>query len=150
MSIDKNITDQLVPMVVEQTGRSERAFDIYSRLLKERIIFLGTPIDDTMSSLIIDNANEAKNLIHEMLINSKFGKASSSVVIEEFLDGIELSCFVLTDGETYKLFPSAKDYKRIGEGDTGLNTGGMGAVSPPPFLSSELLNKIENNINSES
>ena len=93
--------------------------------------------------LIIDNANEAKNLIHEMLINSKFGKASSSVVIEEFLDGIELSCFVLTDGETYKLFPSAKDYKRIGEGDTGLNTGGMGAVSPPPFLSSELLNKIE-------
>ena len=96
--------------------------------------------------LIIDNANEAKNLIHEMLINSKFGKASSSVVIEEFLDGIELSCFVLTDGETYKLFPSAKDYKRIGEGDTGLNTGGMGAVSPPPFLSSELLNKIENKV----
>ena len=96
--------------------------------------------------LIIDNSNEAKNLMHEMLINSKFGKASSSVVIEEFLDGIELSCFVLTDGKTYKLFPSAKDYKRIGEGDTGLNTGGMGAVSPPPFLSSELLNKIENKV----
>ena len=96
--------------------------------------------------LIVDNANDAKNLMHDMLINSKFGKASSSVVIEEFLDGIELSCFVLTDGETYKLFPSAKDYKRIGEGDTGLNTGGMGAVSPPPFLSSELLNKIENKV----
>ena len=81
-----------------------------------------------------------------MLINSKFGRASSSVVVEEFLDGIELSCFVVTDGKRYKLLPSAKDYKRIGEGDTGLNTGGMGAISPPPFLSKKLLNKIENKI----
>ena len=64
-----------------------------------------------------------------MLINSKFGKAGNKVVVEEFLDGIEISCFVLTDGNQYKILPSAKDYKRIGENDTGLNTGGMGAVS---------------------
>ena len=69
-----------------------------------------------------------------MLFNSKFGGASSTVVIEEFLKGIELSVFVLTDGNTYKILPSAKDYKRIGEGETGLNTGGMGAISPVPLL----------------
>ena len=69
-----------------------------------------------------------------MLVDSKFGDASAKVVIEEFLDGIELSCFVLTDGENYKILPTAKDYKRIGEGDTGLNTGGMGAISPVPFV----------------
>ena len=71
--------------------------------------------------------------LSEMLIGEKFGKASSKVVIEEFLDGIELSCFVITDGKNYKILPTAKDYKRIGEGDTGLNTGGMGAISPVPF-----------------
>jgi phosphoribosylamine--glycine ligase len=69
-----------------------------------------------------------------MLVGQKFGAASSKVVIEEFLDGIELSCFVLTDGKSYKILPTAKDYKRIGEGDTGLNTGGMGAVSPVPYV----------------
>ena len=81
-----------------------------------------------------------------MLVKSKFGAASSSVVIEEFLDGIELSCFVLTDGKNYKILPSAKDYKRIGEGDTGLNTGGMGAISPPSFLNDEIKIKIEKRI----
>ena len=81
-----------------------------------------------------------------MLIDSKFGAASSKVVIEEFLDGIELSCFVLTDGKHYKLLPTAKDYKRIGEGDTGLNTGGMGAISPVPFADEVLLKKIEERI----
>ena len=96
--------------------------------------------------LIIDNPDEAKNEIHEMLINSKFGDASKSVVIEEFLDGIELSCFVITDGQDYKLLPSAKDYKRIGEGDTGLNTGGMGAVSPPTFLTKEFTEKVEKQV----
>ena len=96
--------------------------------------------------LIIDNPDEAKNEIHEMLINSKFGDASKSVVIEEFLDGIELSCFVITDGQDYKLLPSAKDYKRIGEGDTGLNTGGMGAVSPPTFLTKEFKEKVEQQV----
>jgi phosphoribosylamine--glycine ligase len=81
-----------------------------------------------------------------MLVHAKFGLASSKVVIEEFLDGIELSCFVLTDGKNYKILPTAKDYKRIGEGDTGLNTGGMGAVSPVPFADAILLEKIENRI----
>ncbi len=74
-----------------------------------------------------------------MLVDAKFGQASTKVVIEEFLDGIELSCFVLTDGKNYKILPTAKDYKRIGEGDTGLNTGGMGAVSPVPFATDEFL-----------
>jgi len=81
-----------------------------------------------------------------MLVDAKFGAASTKVVIEEFLDGIELSCFVLTDGENYKILPTAKDYKRIGEGDTGLNTGGMGAVSPVPFATVSFLNKIEERI----
>jgi phosphoribosylamine--glycine ligase len=81
-----------------------------------------------------------------MLVHQKFGKASSKVVIEEFLDGIELSCFVLTDGKNYKILPTAKDYKRIGEGDTGLKHGGMGAVSPVPFADAILLEKIETRI----
>ena len=96
--------------------------------------------------LIIDSLEEANNELREMLVGEKFGIASSKVVIEEFLDGIELSCFVLTDGVNYKVLPTAKDYKRIGEGDSGLNTGGMGAISPVPFANKELLNKIEQNI----
>ena len=96
--------------------------------------------------LIIDNLEEANNELREMLVGEKFGIASSKVVIEEFLDGIELSCFVLTDGVNYKVLPTAKDYKRIGEGDSGLNTGGMGAISPVPFAKKDLLNKIEQNI----
>ena len=96
--------------------------------------------------LIIQNLEEAKTELRNMLLHQKFGEASSKVVIEEFLDGIELSCFVLTDGKNYKILPTAKDYKRIGEGDTGLNTGGMGAISPVPFADSILLGKIENRI----
>ena len=96
--------------------------------------------------LIIQELAEAKEELRNMLVHSKFGEASSKVVIEEFLDGIELSCFVLTDGKNYKILPTAKDYKRIGEGDTGLNTGGMGAVSPVPFADDVLLEKIENRI----
>ena len=96
--------------------------------------------------LIIQELAEAKEELRNMLVHSKFGEASSKVVIEEFLDGIELSCFVLTDGKNYKILPTAKDYKRIGEGDTGLNTGGMGAVSPVPFADAVLLEKIENRI----
>ncbi|MFN2262392.1 MAG: phosphoribosylamine--glycine ligase, partial [Psychroflexus sp.] len=80
--------------------------------------------------LILDKLDEAKAELTEMLTNQKFGEASHTVVIEEFLDGIELSVFVLTDGKNYITLPNAKDYKRIGEGDTGLNTGGMGAISP--------------------
>ena len=96
--------------------------------------------------LIIESANQAKEELYQMLVKSKFGDAGSSVVIEEFLEGIELSCFVLTDGKNYKILPSAKDYKRIGEGDTGLNTGGMGAISPPPFLNDKIKSKIEKKI----
>ena len=96
--------------------------------------------------LILSDINEAKKELKNMLVDSKFGAASSKVVIEEFLDGIELSCFVLTDGKHYKLLPTAKDYKRIGEGDTGLNTGGMGAISPVPFADEVLLKKIEDRI----
>tara|TARA_B110000483_G_scaffold197320_1_gene235942 strand:- start:598 stop:1869 length:1272 start_codon:yes stop_codon:yes gene_type:complete len=96
--------------------------------------------------LIVKELEEAKQELKNMLVDSKFGAASTKVVIEEFLDGIELSCFVLTDGKHYKLLPTAKDYKRIGEGDTGLNTGGMGAISPVPFADLNLLTKIENRI----
>ena len=96
--------------------------------------------------LIIQDLEEAKSELRNMLVHEKFGTASAKVVIEEFLDGIELSCFVLTDGKNYKILPTAKDYKRIGEGDTGLNTGGMGAVSPVPFADAVLLEKIESRI----
>ena len=96
--------------------------------------------------LILDNLEEAKTELKSMLVDAKFGAASTKVVIEEFLDGIELSCFVLTDGKNYKILPTAKDYKRIGEGDTGLNTGGMGAVSPVPFATDAFLNIIEERI----
>jgi phosphoribosylamine--glycine ligase len=96
--------------------------------------------------LIIQDLEEAKSELRNMLVHEKFGTASAKVVIEEFLDGIELSCFVLTDGKNYKILPTAKDYKRIGEGDTGLNTGGMGAVSPVPFADEVLLEKIETRI----
>ena len=96
--------------------------------------------------LIIDNLEEAKASLREMLVDAKFGDASAKVVIEEFLDGLELSCFVLTDGKNYKILPTAKDYKRIGEGDTGLNTGGMGAISPVPFLDDVLMQKIEERV----
>ncbi|TDI78206.1 MAG: phosphoribosylamine--glycine ligase [Bacteroidetes bacterium] len=96
--------------------------------------------------LIINDLNEAKTELENMLSHSKFGEASSTVVIEEFLDGIELSVFVLTDGQNYKILPTAKDYKRIGEGDTGLNTGGMGAISPAPFADESLMRKIEDQI----
>lgn len=96
--------------------------------------------------VILDNLNEAKNELTEMLSNKKFGEASAKVVIEEFLSGIELSVFVLTDGISYKILPAAKDYKRIGEGDTGLNTGGMGAISPVPFADENFLLKVEEQV----
>jgi phosphoribosylamine--glycine ligase len=96
--------------------------------------------------LILNDLEEAKAELHNMLADKKFGAASAKVVIEEFLDGIELSVFVLTDGNNYKILPTAKDYKRIGEGDTGLNTGGMGAISPVPFADESLMRKIEDRI----
>ena len=96
--------------------------------------------------LIINNILEAQQELENMLTHAKFGTASSTVVIEEFLDGIELSVFVLTDGKNYKILPTAKDYKRIGEGDMGLNTGGMGAISPIPFVDKKFMKKIEDRI----
>ncbi|WP_299434103.1 phosphoribosylamine--glycine ligase [uncultured Aquimarina sp.] len=96
--------------------------------------------------LILKDIDEAKTELENMLTNKKFGAASEKVVIEEFLDGIELSVFVLTDGKNYVTLPTAKDYKRIGEGDIGLNTGGMGAISPVPFADEDFMNKIEEQI----
>lgn len=96
--------------------------------------------------LIINDLETAKKELSNMLLEQKFGEASSKVVIEEFLSGIELSCFVLTDGNDYVTFPMAKDYKRIGEGDTGLNTGGMGAISPVPFADEKFYHAIQDKI----
>ena len=96
--------------------------------------------------VIHDDLNLAKEEVKEMLLDEKFGEASSKVVLEEFLEGIEFSIFVLTDGNGYLLLPEAKDYKRIGEGDKGLNTGGMGAVSPVPFISESILNEVKHKI----
>lgn len=95
--------------------------------------------------LILDSLEEAKSELGDML-NGKFGDASAKVVIEEFLSGVECSVFVLTDGKDYKILPEAKDYKRIGEGDTGLNTGGMGAISPVPFADETFMKKVEERI----
>ncbi len=96
--------------------------------------------------IIVNDLDEAVKNLEAMLLNSKFGKSSEKVVIEEFLSGIEMSCFVLFDGKNYKILPYAKDYKRIGEGDTGLNTGGMGSISPVDFLDENLKTKIKEQI----
>jgi len=96
--------------------------------------------------LICATLEEAQFELREMLANAKFGDASAKVVIEQFLEGIELSVFVMTDGKNYKILPEAKDYKRIGEADTGLNTGGMGSVSPVPFADTAFLKKVEERV----
>jgi phosphoribosylamine---glycine ligase len=96
--------------------------------------------------IITNDLTEAQQSLHEMLADAKFGAASSKVLVEQYLDGIELSVFVLCDGTNYVILPEAKDYKRIGEGDTGLNTGGMGAVSPVPFAGEEFLKKVEEKV----
>lgn len=96
--------------------------------------------------IITEDLTEAKQSLKEMLADAKFGDASSKVLVEQYLKGIELSVFVLSDGKNYKILPEAKDYKRIGEGDTGLNTGGMGAVSPVPFAGAEFMQKVEEKV----
>lgn len=96
--------------------------------------------------LIVDDLKEAKKVARDMLMSDTFGEAGRKVVIEEFLKGIEVSMFVITDGRSYKILPEAKDYKRIGEGDTGLNTGGMGAVSPVSFVNPEFMEKVKNQV----
>jgi len=96
--------------------------------------------------LILDDLEEAKSELSKMILDEKFGDASKNVLIEEYLDGIEVSVFAITDGYNYIILPEAKDYKRIGEGDTGLNTGGMGAVSPVDFADKEFMKKVEDSI----
>lgn len=96
--------------------------------------------------LIIEELEEARKSLREMIEQSMFGTASEKVVVEEFLDGVEFSVFVLTDGKDYRILPVAKDYKRVGEGDTGLNTGGMGAISPVPFVDDALMRKVEERV----
>ena len=96
--------------------------------------------------LILDNLEEAKSELSKMILDEKFGDASKNVLIEEYLDGIEVSVFAITDGHNYIILPEAKDYKRIGEGDTGLNTGGMGAVSPVDFADNEFMKKVEDSV----
>ena len=96
--------------------------------------------------LILDDLEEAKSELSKMILDEKFGDASKNVLIEEYLDGIEVSVFAITDGYNYIILPEAKDYKRIGEGDKGLNTGGMGAVSPVDFADKEFMKKVEDTV----
>ena len=119
----------------------EKGYD-FLETLKPPFVLKADGLAAGKGVLILNDLQEAKDELKTMLIDSKFGAASTTVVIEEFLDGIELSCFVLTDGKGYKVLPTAKDYKRIGEGDTGLNTGGMGAISPVPFADKVFMDKV--------
>ena len=137
-----------IPTAAYQSFTKESVEDGYAFLetLKAPYVLKADGLAAGKGVVILEDLNEAKAELKRMLVDAKFGAASTKVVIEEFLDGIELSCFVLTDGENYKILPTAKDYKRIGEGDTGLNTGGMGAVSPVPFATVSFLNKIEERI----
>jgi len=137
-----------IPTAAYQTFTSEDLEEGYAFLetLKAPYVLKADGLAAGKGVLILDSLDEAKAELKEMLTEAKFGAASAKVVIEEFLDGIELSVFVLTDGNSYKVLPTAKDYKRIGEGDTGLNTGGMGAISPVPFADDVLMQKIEDRI----
>ncbi|MBT1701966.1 phosphoribosylamine--glycine ligase [Chryseosolibacter indicus] len=123
----------------------EAAFE-YIKTCKPPIVLKADGLAAGKGVVISANQTEAKAVIEEMLLDKKFGAASSKVLIEEFLDGIELSVFVLTDGKDYVILPEAKDYKRIGEGDTGPNTGGMGAVSPVVFASGDFMKKVEDRV----
>ena len=140
--------DHQIPTAVYQsfTKESLKEGKLFLETLNPPFVLKADGLAAGKGVLILNNIDEAKNELEEMLSNSKFGVASDTVVIEEFLDGIELSVFVLTDGKNYKILPTAKDYKRIGEGDTGLNTGGMGAISPVPFADEILMKKIEERI----
>lgn len=137
-----------IPTAAYQTFTAENLQEGYAFLekLNAPYVLKADGLAAGKGVLILDSLEEAKAELKEMLTEAKFGAASTKVVIEEFLDGIELSVFVLTDGDSYKILPTAKDYKRIGEGDTGLNTGGMGAISPVPFADDDFMTKIENRI----
>lgn len=137
-----------IPTAKYQTFTKETLEEGYEFLesLKPPYVLKADGLAAGKGVLILNDINEAKTELKSMLADSKFGAASQQVVIEEFLDGIELSVFIITDGNSYKKLPEAKDYKRIGEGDTGLNTGGMGAVSPVPFANQGFMDKVENQI----
>ncbi|MGW9684616.1 phosphoribosylamine--glycine ligase [Flagellimonas sp. 2504JD1-5] len=137
-----------IPTAAYQSFTSDNLEEGYAFLetLKPPYVLKADGLAAGKGVLILQDLEEAKRELKAMLLDSKFGAASATVVIEEFLDGIELSCFVLTDGSNYKILPTAKDYKRIGEGDTGLNTGGMGAISPVPFADEVFMQKIEQQI----
>lgn len=128
-----------------QSHESAAAFT-YLENCKPPIVLKADGLAAGKGVIISPDVQEAKQAIHEMLVDKKFGEASAKVLIEEFLDGIELSVFVLTDGENYVVLPEAKDYKRIGDGDTGPNTGGMGAVSPVAFAGLEFMQKVETQV----
>ncbi len=118
----------------------------YLELMKPPYVLKADGLAAGKGVVILNKLDEAKAELKQMLEGSKFGAASQTVVIEQFLKGIELSVFVITDGKSYKILPEAKDYKRIGEGDTGPNTGGMGAVSPVPFATRDFMDKVENQV----
>lgn len=126
------------------TGQLEEA-GVFLRTLQPPYVLKADGLAAGKGVVILDDLDAAEKELDEML-SGKFGSASKRVVIEEFLSGIEFSVFVLTDGQNYKILPEAKDYKRIGEGDTGLNTGGMGAVSPVPFVDEVMMQKVEERI----
>lgn len=128
------------------TGESVAAGKEFLETLSPPFVLKADGLAAGKGVLILNDLEEAKIELENMLTHEKFGKAGSTVVVEEFLDGIELSVFVLTDGEDYITLPTAKDYKRIGEGDTGLNTGGMGAISPVPFADKDFMEKVEERI----
>ncbi|KEO74788.1 phosphoribosylamine--glycine ligase [Anditalea andensis] len=123
----------------------EKGFE-FIRNQKPPIVLKADGLAAGKGVLICQSHEDAENELKEMLLNQKFGDASSKVVVEEFMEGIELSVFVVTDGTSYKILPAAKDYKRIGDQDTGLNTGGMGAVSPVPFANDSFMAKVEKQI----
>jgi phosphoribosylamine---glycine ligase len=137
-----------IPTAESKTFTKETFLDglAYLETSKLPIVLKADGLAAGKGVIIATNLAEAKLALEEMLLQSKFGEASEKVVIESFLKGIELSVFVLSDGENYKILPEAKDYKRIGEGDTGLNTGGMGAVSPVPFASKKFMDLVEKRI----
>lgn len=136
-----------IPTAAYKSFQKENIEDAFSFLeeLKAPYVLKADGLAAGKGVVIAQSLDEAKESLREMF-SGKFGEAGNSVVIEEFLSGIELSVFVLTDGKSYKILPNAKDYKRIGDGDKGLNTGGMGAVSPVPFATKEFLDKVEKRI----
>lgn len=137
-----------IPTAAYQTFTKDNLSNAYDFIdnLKPPYVLKADGLAAGKGVVICDHASEAKAEIEAMLVSAKFGKASEKIVIEEFLKGIELSVFVLSDGNSYLLLPSAKDYKRIGEHDTGLNTGGMGSISPVPFADEAFMQKVEQQI----